>query len=312
MTQPVVILGPTAVGKSALAMELAEPIQGEIVSVDSLQVYRGLDIGTAKPTKAERERVHHHLIDIYEPSMQLTAGAYATLAREAIVGIQQRGHLPILVGGSGFYLRAVLEGMSPIPPVDPKTRRELKSRLEAEGLEALRKTLEEIDPRTAQRIKPRDTQRILRALEVVLSSGKSLVEWQEESSPVGPPIAATKIGLTLPRNVLYDQIELRVRSMIQEGWPEEVRKLLDRGLDPDAPAFKAIGYRQMVAHLEGELTLDEATEEIVRATRRFAKRQMTWFRRVADIRWLSAEDPKGTFQEALDLLERIRLGGENG
>jgi tRNA dimethylallyltransferase len=293
-------------------MELAERLHGEIVSVDSLQAYRGLDIGTAKPSAAERDRIPHHLIDIYEPSVQMTAGAYATLAREVIGEIQRRGHQAILAGGSGLYLRAILEGMSPIPSVDEITRRALTSRLEVDGLGALREMLEEMDPQTASRIEPADTQRTLRALEVVVSTGKGLAEWQKESSPSSEQIVAKRIGLTLPRNVLYDRIEQSVRSMIQEGWLEEVTKLLAGGLDPSVPAFQAIGYRQMAAHIQGGLTLDEATEEIVRATRRFAKRQLTWFRRVSNVCWISAEDPRGALQETLDVLERAHLGGENG
>ena len=312
MTKPIVILGPTAVGKSSLAMELADRIDSEIVSVDALQAYRGLDIGTAKPSESDRKLVPHHLIDIYEPTTRLNAASYAMLARESIRSIQDRGLQPILVGGSGLYLRAILEGMSPIPPIDDQTREAIRQRLEREGLESLRSLLEEVDPETASRLEPGDTQRTVRALQVWMSTGRGLTEWQRESPSETEGIEAQRFGLTCPRNVLYDRIERRVRSMMQEGWLLEVQRLLDRGLDPSVPAFQAIGYRQLAAHIQGDLSLEQATEDIVRATRRFAKRQMTWFRGVANVCWLSNDDASGRLHEVLNLMEQNHLGGENG
>jgi tRNA dimethylallyltransferase len=312
MMKPIVILGPTAVGKSSLAMELAERIDGEIVSVDSLQAYRGLDIGTAKPSDSDRKRVPHHLIDIYDPATRLNAATYATLARQSIRSIEDRGRHAILVGGSGLYLRAILEGLSPIPPVDDQTHTTVRHLLETEGLESVRKRLEELDPETASRLEPGDTQRTVRALQVRMSTGRGLADWQQEAPAENERIEARMFGLTCPRSVLYDRIERRVRSMIQEGWLLEVQRLLDRGLEPNIPAFQAIGYRQLAAHIQGDLSLEQATEDIVRATRQFAKRQMTWFRGVANVCWLSKEDAPGRLLEVLGLLEQAHLGGKNG
>lgn len=297
----IVILGPTATGKSALAIELAERLGGEIVNADSLQVYRGLDVGTAKPTPEERARVPHHLVDVLEPTERYSAGEFARRARAAIAQIRSRGHRPIVVGGSGLYLRALLEGISPVPPGDPAVRRRLRERLDHEGLDALYTELQARDPATADRLPPGDTQRILRALEVVEVSGTPLSEWIARHPYGEERLAAVRVGLTLPRRLLYDAIARRVACMLERGWVEEVARLMARGLGTAAPAFQAIGYREIARHLAGEWTLDRAVEETVRATRRYAKRQLTWFRRERDIIWLDARDAKSDPASVLEL-----------
>lgn len=302
----IAIVGATATGKSELALALAEALPGEIVNADALQVYRGFDIGTAKPSPAERSRVPHHLIDILDPHERWSAGEFARRAREAASGIEARGSVPIVVGGSGLYLRALFEGISPVPPGDPEVRAELRRRLEEEGLAALSAELERVDPETAARLSAGDTQRVLRALEVARVSGRPLSSWIAEQPFGSQRIASVRVGLTLPRPVLYDRIAGRVARMVELGWVEEVARLLAQGLDPGLPAFQAIGYRQIVRHLEGEWSLEHAVGETVKATRRFAKRQETWFRREPDVTWFSAQD----FNRRISLvLEHVKRSG---
>jgi tRNA dimethylallyltransferase len=312
MNPVLAIVGATATGKSALGLALAEELGGEIVNADALQVYRGFDIGTAKPDSAERERVPHHLIDILEPWEPYSAGEFARRAREAIGEIQGRGRVPIIVGGSGLYLRALFEGISPIPPGDPEVRRRLRERLDAEGLGALRGELLRLDPPTAERLGAGDTQRVLRALEVALVSGRPLSAWIAEQPFGTQKIAAVRVGLTLPRGILYDQIAGRVAWMLEEGWLEEVAGLVRQGLSPDFPAFQAIGYRQLVRHLKGEGSLEHAVGETVKATRRFAKRQETWFRKESGITWFSAQDLKRRIPQILEHVKHRGLGRAYG
>jgi len=294
------IVGATATGKSALGMALAERLSGEIVSADALQAYRGFDIGTAKPSRADRERVPHHLIDILEPHEAYSAGEFERRARAAIACIQGRGRVPIVVGGSGLYQRALFAGISPVPAGEPAVRRELRERLEAEGLDALREELARLDPQTAARLSAGDGQRVLRALEVALVSGRPLSSWIAEQPFGTQGIAVIRFGLTLPRTILYDQISGRVAGMVEAGWREEVAGLLRQGLSPDLPAFQAIGYRQLVRHLEGDESLEQAIAEIVKQTRRFAKRQETWFRKESDITWLPAQELERRISGVLD------------
>ena len=294
------VVGPTATGKSALALDLARRFDGEIVNADALQVYRGLDIGTAKPTAEERARVPHHLIDVVEPAERFSAGDFGRRAREALEDIHRRGRAALVVGGSGFYLQALFSGLSPLPRADPELRRELSRRAREEGPEALHAELAEVDPGAASRLAPADVQRVVRALEIVRLGGRS---WGEQTAdrPLGhDPVAAVWIGLTLPRTVLYDRIGARVARMLERGWVAEVEGLLARGIGADAPAFQAIGYRQLVRHLRGEQTLESAVAEIVQATRRFAKRQLTWFRKETQVRWFDARELASVF----DFLER--------
>jgi tRNA dimethylallyltransferase len=306
------IVGPTATGKSALGLALAESLRGEIVNADALQVYRGFDIGTAKPSPADRERVPHHLIDILEPSEVYSAGEFARRARAAIADIQGRGKLPIVVGGSGLYLRALLFGISPIPPGDPEVQEALRERLAAEGLGKLRADLARIDPRTEARLAPGDTQRVLRALEVALVTGRPLSSWIAEQPFGTQAIASVRVGLTLPRAILYDRIAGRVAWMLEAGWLAEVQGLLRLGLSPRLPAFQAIGYRQLVRHLEGDGSLEQAIAGIVQETRRFAKRQETWFRKEPDVTWFSAQELKRQIPGVLEHAKHRGLGRAYG
>ena len=306
------IVGPTATGKSELGMALAEALGGEIVNADALQVYRGLDIGTAKPSPADRERVPHHLIDILEPQEVYSAGDFARRAQEVITDIQGRGRMPVVVGGSGLYLRALFAGISPIPPGDPGVRQELRERLAAEGLASLREELARLDPPTAARLSAGDTQRILRALEVARVTGRPLSAWISEQPFGTQAIAAVRVGLTLPRAILYDRIAGRVARMLDAGWLEEVGELLRLGLSPRLPAFQAIGYRQLVRHLEGDGSLEQAIAEILKETRRFAKRQETWFRKEPDVTWFSAQELKRQIPGVLEHAKHRGLGRAYG
>ena len=305
MTEPpplIVILGPTATGKTRAGIFVAEEVGGEIVNADALQAYRGLDLGTAKPTPEERARVPHHLVDVLEPTERYSAGDFARRARRAIADVRAHGRRPLVVGGSGLYLRALLEGISPVPPGDPEVRRRLRERVEEEGLAALYAELAARDPETADRLPPGDSQRILRALEVVEVSGTPLSEWIGRRPYGDERLPAVRIGLTLPRTLLYDAVARRVDRMIQRGWVDEVAGLLAGGIDPAAPAFQAIGYREIARHLAGEWSLDRAVEETIRATRRYAKRQLTWFRKERDIIWLDARKAEAEPESLLELI----------
>jgi len=306
------IVGPTATGKSALALALAVRLGGEIVNADALQVYRGFDVGTAKPRPEERARVPHHLIDILEPHERYSAGEFARRAREAIAEIQGRGRAPIVVGGSGLYLRALFEGLSPVPPGNAEVRRELRERLDVEGLAPLREQLITLDPVTAQRLGAGDTQRVLRALEVAIVSGRPLSAWTADQPFGTQGIAVVRIGLTLPRSILYDRIAGRVTQMLEAGWLDEVAALLRRGYSATLPAFQAIGYRQLVRHLGGMLSLELAVADIVRETRRFAKRQETWFRKEPAVAWFSAQDLERQIPGVLEHAKHRGLGRAYG
>ncbi len=307
-----VILGPTATGKSSLGLKLARLLNGEIVNADALQVYRGLTIGTAKPSPEEMAEIPHHLVDVLDPTERFSAGEFARRARAASSEIQGRGKRTIVVGGSGLYLRSLLEGMSPIPRGDETLRRELAERSVNEGLARLHEELRGLDPRTAERLAPGDRQRILRALEVAYATGRPLSRWIDEQPFGHQRTPALRIGLTLPRAILYDRISERVHLMIERGWISEVSAMLELGVEPDVPAFQAIGYRQLVRHLSGEWELDEAVDDIVRATRRYAKRQMTWFRKEIDIRWIPALFVDDTIPSLLNDFKMLEESSSHG
>ena len=280
----VAVIGPTGIGKSDLGLELAERFGGEIVSADSIQLYRYLDIGSAKPTRAERERVPHHLVDIVDPDVEYTAADFERDALAAVDDIHSRGALPVVVGGTALYLRVLLWGLCEAPPADETIRRELAARAQAEGWPALHAELATLDPTTAARVHPNDRIRIERGLEVVLASGKPLSEYQQGG--FGPPrYRSFVVGLNVPREQLYERINHRVERMISSGWFEEVESVLARGYDAQLKPLQAIGYRDVVACLQGNIDREEAKRRIQRDTRRFAKRQLTWFLKDEDIRW---------------------------
>jgi len=279
-----VLVGPTAVGKTAVALNLAEALGTEIVNADSMQVYRELDIGTAKPTAAERARVRHHLVDVVAPDEPYDAARYAREARKTITDLHRRGVPPLVVGGTGLYIKALLSGLfrqdEAVREVRPRLARELADH----GLPALLARLESLDPATAQRLAPGDTYRILRALEVVEATGHPISELHAAHNFRDRPYQTLKLGLDLPREELYRRIEDRVESMLAQGWLEEVRRLL-KHYPPGIKPLQALGYRHLVAHLESRLSLPETAELTKTETRRYAKRQLTWFRADPEVRW---------------------------
>ncbi len=272
----VVIVGPTAVGKSAVALHLAQALDGEIISADSRQVYRGLDIGTAKPTPAERAQIPHHLIDILDPDETLGLAQYQALATAAIDAIQGRGRLPLLVGGTGQYIRGVLEGWrAPEVAPNPALRAYLTAEAERKGADKLFAWLAALDPAAAGWIDPRNVRRVVRALEVTLTTGRPFSELRRRQPP---SYDALQIGLTLPRDVLYARADARIDAMIAAGWADEVRRLLEQGYNLSLPAMSSLGYREMGRYVLGQIDLAEAIRLIRQATRRFIRHQANWFR----------------------------------
>jgi len=283
----VAIVGPTAAGKSALALELAERLDGEILSCDSVQVYRGFDIGTGKTPERERRGLAHHLLDVVEPEQVFTAGDYRTLALNALAEIRGRRKLPVIVGGTGLYLRALLLGLFEGPSRSEELRARLGALAERRGRDFLHRLLGRLDPRAAARIHPRDTPKIIRALEVRLLARQPMSVMLEQGRTGLRGFRVLKVGLSPERKQLAQRINARVERMFAEGLLDETRAMLAR---PDAPCIKplgALGYRQACGVLRGELTLQEAVRETQAATRRYAKRQMTWFRRETGIEWFA-------------------------
>jgi tRNA dimethylallyltransferase len=291
MEKVLVICGPTGVGKTAVAIEVAERLEGEIVSADSRQIYRYLDIGTAKPTPEERQRIPHHLVDMADPDRQFTAADYGELARKAVRDIIERGKRPIVCGGSGLYLYALTEGFFEGPPADPEIREELEAVAARDGVGHLHQMLSELDPEAGERIGPHDKVRIVRALEVLRICGKPISLLQREGSYPAQEFEFVKVGLTQPRQELYKKIDERVDKMIEGGLLDEVRSLRERGYDPELVPLKTVGYQEIFDHLEGRFPLEKAIELIKRNTRRYAKRQLTWFRKDKEIRWHEVKTP---------------------
>jgi tRNA dimethylallyltransferase len=299
------IVGPSASGKSALALELACELGGEIVSCDSLQVFRGLDIGSAKPTREERGRVPHHLIDVVDPDEAFSAAEYALRARAALREISAHGRLPIVVGGTGLYLRALLQGLFPGPARDERLRARLEGLALRFGTERLHRLLRRLDGAAAARIKLRDRLRIVRALEVYFLTGRPLSSQQGRGEQALEGYDVLLVGLDPPRAALRERVEARTARMFAEGLIEETRALLAGGLGAQRP-LGAIGYKQAVAVVEGRLPPAAAQAEIVRQTMRYAKRQMTWFRHQADVHWCSS--PEAARQCVRDWLQSATAG----
>jgi tRNA dimethylallyltransferase len=295
-----VIVGPTAAGKTALSLHLAKALAGEVVSADSRLFYRGMDIGTAKPTPEERARVPHHLIDIADPDETVGLAEFQEQASAAIAGVQSRGRLPLLVGGTGQYVRAVVEGWQ-IPRVLPdlNLRTGLETQAEREGAGALHARLADLDPVAAERIDPRNVRRVIRALEVCLITGQPISEQQRKHPPAYPII---QIGLTRTRPDLYARVDRRVKAMMDAGLADEVRRLIDAGFSWDLPAMSGLGYMQFRPYFEGRASLEEVAAEIKRATRRFIRQQYNWFR-LSDpaIRWFDVSDA-----DAQEIETRVR------
>lgn len=300
----VIVLGATAVGKSVMAILLAEEFDGEIINCDSMQVYKGFDIGTDKIPPDKRRNIPHHLLDITEASNQFTAADFVDKAMEAIRSIRKNNKLPIIAGGTGLYLKALCEGLFPEGKKDPSIRARLERQAEDKGLAFLRKSLVKVDPVYAEKIGERDKIRIIRALEVYHTTQKPISAHFANTRSAVSDFLVLKIGLQLERSFLYKKIENRVDRMFEKGIVLEVKRLLAEGVEPDSPPFRALGYKQVLKHLNGEISLEEAVERTKKETRHYAKRQMTWFRKMEGIRWFEADD-----FHAISTFVRTRLKG---
>jgi tRNA dimethylallyltransferase len=286
----VAIVGPTASGKSDLAVRLAAQIGGEVINADSMQLYRGMDIGTAKITMTERRGVPHHLFDIWSVSQAANVATYQQLARQAVAQVQQRGRVPILVGGSGLYIRAVVDDLA-FPGTDPVIRRRWESELEHHGPQALHARLAELDPQSAESILPTNGRRLVRALEVIELTGMPFTATLPEPAYVVPTV---QIGLDVPRPVLDERIDQRVDRMWDLGLVDEVAQLAEQGLREGVTASRALGYSQALRFIDGEWSRQDAIDDTKRTTRRFARRQDTWFRRDGRISWIPFDEPNLT------------------
>lgn len=301
MDKLLAIVGPTAVGKSQTALSVAKRLGGEIVSADSVQVYRGMDIGAAKPTPEERVEVPHHLIDIVDPDVYYTVADFQRDALAVIHQIHNRGKLPILVGGTGLYIRAVISDYTfSESGMNEKLRERLWIEAENKGPAYLHAKLVKVDPVTANKLHPNDLRRVIRALEVFEQSNCSISEQAAKTSGESR-YDTTMFALTMSREQLYRRIEERVDKMMAQGLLAEVEGLLKQGVSPDVKSLQSLGYRQLITHLQGELTLEDAVSLIKRDTRRFAKRQLTWFRREQQITWLDCSN----FNGITDITENI-------
>jgi tRNA dimethylallyltransferase len=287
-TDPIIILGPTAAGKTKYAIELAKEKNGEIISADSMQVYQGMDIGTAKPTIEERQGIPHHLIDIRNPDEDWTVSDFVRETQNSKVKIQNKSKIPIIVGGTGLYLWSLLEGFSfPITPAD----KELRAELEKESLSDLYSQLIAADPEAAVKIHSNDKKRIIRALEVYRLTGKPISELQKNRMEPRRLVAGSIIGLNTDREKLYERINRRVDTMIEKGLIDEVKGLLAKGYNKGLPSMQALGYKQVIDYLDGKYSKEEMIEELKKKTRNFARRQMTWFRRFTGVKWHDSCSP---------------------
>ena len=282
----IIICGPTGVGKTGFAIELARQLGGQIVGADSMQIYRFMDIGTAKPTDAERAAVAHHMVDIVDPDQHFDAAAFGTQAHQVVQSLIQHNIVPLVVGGTGLYIKALLYGLFKSRPVEKNVRRQLQQQIEQEGPAALHARLARHDPQTAARLHPNDTYRIIRALEVLLQTGEPISRHHHSHGFQQPRYLALKIGLNLPREQLYARIDARVEQMLAAGLEKEVRRLLQKGYGPDLKTMQSLGYRHMIDYLQGRLSREEAVRTLKRDHRRYAKRQLTWFKADDSVQWL--------------------------
>jgi tRNA dimethylallyltransferase len=285
----IIICGPTGIGKTSVAIEVARHFNGQIIGADSMQIYKYMDIGTAKPTAEEQARVVHHLVDIVTPQEPFDAARYAELARQIIADLYQRRILPFVVGGTGLYIKALLYGLFDDDLSNPQIRARLKTEAQTLGIDALHQRLCRLDPETARRLHPHDTYRILRALEVVEASGKPISRHHREHGFEAQPFDALQIGLKMERELLYERINQRVDAMFAAGFREEVKNLMARGYAVDLKAMQSIGYRHMVDAIQGRISLAECLRTLKRDHRRYAKRQLTWFNANPEIVWKNPE-----------------------
>jgi tRNA dimethylallyltransferase len=305
----VAVIGPTASGKSALAVWLAEQLGGEVVACDSTQLYRGFDIGTAKPTLAERRGIPHHLIDVLGAEEAATAGGYRQMTLKVLDDLRGRARLPVFTVGTGLYLRALLEGLADVPQRSEELRERLRLSAQEHGSGHLHRILARLDAQAAKKISAADQQKLIRAIEVCLLAKMPLTELHRSGRAPLQGWRALKIGLAPAREALYERIHARTDAMLANGWLEEVRALLAAGLPEDAKPFDFIGYRELRSVLQGRLTISEARAAIQQATRRYAKRQLTWFRREPGVHWLAGfGDQTNVQQDALAWLKSHQVG----
>jgi tRNA dimethylallyltransferase len=297
----IIICGPTGIGKTTVGIKLAEKFGGEIVGADSMQIYRHMDIGTAKPTLEERRQVSHHMVDIVDPDEDFDAVQFSERARATIAELNRQGRLSFVVGGTGLYIKALLHGFFQSEPVDPKIRNRLKQELEQSGSSFLYERLVQVDPDTAGRLHPNDSYRIIRALETIASSGKSISKHHLDHGFDEDPFNALRIGLRIDRAKLYARIDQRVDAMIQAGLIEEVKKLLAMGYSAELKPMQSIGYRHVIGFLEGSLPWDECLRTLKRDTRRFSKRQFTWFGADPQIIWYEPDQ----LDQIIEAVERF-------
>jgi tRNA dimethylallyltransferase len=311
-----VIVGPTASGKSTLGVWLAERVSGEVIACDSTQLHRGFDIGTAKPSIGERRGVPHHLLDVLDGKDESTAGDYRERAIEVLNDLRARRKIPVLTVGTGLYLRALLEGLAEVPQRSDELRQRLWAAASEQGPGYLHRMLRRLDRESAEKIMPADEQKLIRAIEVCLLTKKPLSEVHRSGRKPLDGWRAVKIGLMPPRDDLYERVHARTDAMFAQGWMEEVRGLIDSGVPEDAKAFDFIGYRELRKGLRGEISLEEARAAIQQATRRYAKRQLTWFRREKGVHWLAGfGDHPGIQAEALECVRAeldAMVSGANG
>lgn len=299
----VALVGATATGKTALSVSLAKVLSGEVINADSMQFYRGMNIGTAKATMAERQGVTHHLLDIYDLHVEASVAEFQQLARHKVTEIRARDHAPILTGGSGLYVRAVLDTLE-FPPTDPELRQALTAHVAAHGTEELVAELQQVDPDSVRRL--HDDRRIIRAVEVYRLTGRPFSSFMPKRvyHPDIPPVL--QIGLRIDRAVLHERIAARVHQMMEDGWLDEVQRLKEQGLAQAPTASRAIGYRQMLEYLAGNMTKAEAIDSTIVATRRFARRQETWFKADPRVHWIDAESEHA--EEQIISLLKSHLG----
>ncbi|MEA3319576.1 MAG: tRNA (adenosine(37)-N6)-dimethylallyltransferase MiaA [Bacillota bacterium] len=306
----IVIIGPTAVGKTKTSVELAKRVNGEIISGDSMQIYKTMDIGTAKIKEEEMQGIPHYLIDIKEPEEAYSVAEFQQDVRNKIDEITSRGHIPIIVGGTGLYIQSVLyDYQFSESGKDEETRLRLEKRSQEIGVEKLHQELAEIDPKSAANIHPNNVRRVIRALEIFYTTGKTMSEYQDTQQPE-PLYDIALIGLTMDREVLYERINLRVDLMMEEGLLREVQTLYDNGVR-DCQSIQAIGYKELYAYLDGKVTLEQAVDDLKQNSRRYAKRQLTWFRNKMDVTWFDMTDVD--FEQKLSqiftvIAGKLRLG----
>lgn len=313
MNKPHVVLiaGPTGVGKTAASVILAKKLNTDIISCDSMQIYRGMDIGTAKVTQEEAQGVFHHMTDIVSPRENFSVYDYVKGASALVEDLHKKGKISLVVGGTGLYADSLLGGITfeEEAPADPLYRQELMALAEKEGKEYLHAMLSYIDPKSAEKIHPNNVKRVIRALEYYHASGRTISDYNESTRSIEPPYRVDRIYFTRERDSLYQRIDRRVDVMIEQGLEEEVRQLLAEGVSPRCTSMQALGYKEMAEYIHGKISLPEAVELIKSGSRHYAKRQLTWFRRARDAHWLTLEDdttPEETADMCLEILERSK------